>query len=50
MYDDMRAAESPETELLRFLESTYETAAELAHWDRESLERRHGHNDAMHAS
>jgi hypothetical protein len=50
MYDDMRAAESPEAELLAFLESTYETAAGLAHWDRESLERRHWHDDAMHAS
>jgi hypothetical protein len=50
MYDDMRAAESPEAELLAFLESTYEAAAELAHWDRESLERRDWHDGAMHAS
>jgi len=32
MYDDVRAAESPEAELLTFLQSTYETAADLAHW------------------
>ncbi len=50
MYDHVRAAESPDAELLSFLQSTYETAAELAHWDRESLERSHGHDDAMHAS
>ena len=50
MYDDVRAAESPEAELFSFLQSTYETAAELAHWDRESLERSHQHDDAMHAS
>jgi len=50
MYNDVRAAGSPEAELLSFLESTYETAAELAHWDRESLERSHLHDDAMHAS
>jgi len=50
MYNDVRAAGSPEAELLSFLESTYETAAELAHWDREALERSHLHDDAMHAS
>jgi len=50
MYDDVRAAASPEAELFSFLQSTYETAAGLAHWDRESLERSHGHDDRMHAS
>jgi hypothetical protein len=50
MYDHVRSAESPEAELLSFLQSTYETAADLAHWDRESLERSHGQDDAMHAS
>jgi hypothetical protein len=29
---------SPEAELLSFLESTYEAAAELAAWDRGALE------------
>jgi hypothetical protein len=50
MYDDVRAAESPEAELLGFLESTYDAAAGLAHWDRESLERRNRRDEAMHAS
>jgi hypothetical protein len=40
MYDDMRLAESPAHELLEFLQSTYEAGANLAHWDREALERR----------
>ena len=38
-YDDVRADPSPEDTLLLFLQSSYETAAELAHWDRKSLER-----------
>src|ERR1700690_536491 len=50
MYNDLRAAESPEAELFSFLQSTYEAAAEMAHWDRDSLERSHGHDDRMHAS
>jgi len=40
MYDDVRAAKSPKAALLDFLESTYEAGAELAKWDRASLERR----------
>ncbi|HEV8037537.1 MAG TPA: DUF5996 family protein [Bryobacteraceae bacterium] len=39
MYDDVRRSESPETILLNFLESTYAAAADLAKWDRASLER-----------
>jgi hypothetical protein len=39
MYDDVRRAESPKTMLLEFLESTYSAAADLAKWDRASLER-----------
>lgn len=39
MYDDMRQAEVPEESLLAFLTSTYEAGANLAHWDRERLER-----------
>jgi hypothetical protein len=39
-YDDVRAASSPEAHLMEFLESTYEAGADLAKWDRASLERR----------
>ena len=38
-YDDIRAAESPETLLMEFLDSTYEAAARLGKWDRAALER-----------
>jgi hypothetical protein len=37
-YEDMRRARSPENELMKFLESTYEAAATLGDWDRESVE------------
>ncbi len=39
MYDDVRTAESPNAELMEFLQSTYEAAADLGQWDREALER-----------
>jgi hypothetical protein len=39
MYDDIRVAASPESELLEFLETTYEAGANLAKWDRAALER-----------
>jgi hypothetical protein len=39
MYDDARAYESPEKAVLDFCQSTYEAAAMLGRWDRESLER-----------
>jgi hypothetical protein len=39
MYDDARACESPEKAVLDFCQSTYEAAAMLGRWDRESLER-----------
>jgi hypothetical protein len=39
MYDDMRAADSPDEALLDFMQSTYEAGANLAHWDRSALER-----------
>jgi hypothetical protein len=39
-YDDLRAEPSPDEALLLFLQSSYEAAADLAHWDRASLERR----------
>jgi hypothetical protein len=39
MYDDVRSAASPSSALLDFCQSTYEAAANLAHWDRPALER-----------
>ncbi|HKZ00951.1 MAG TPA: DUF5996 family protein [Pyrinomonadaceae bacterium] len=39
MYDDVRNSQSPQQVLLDFLQSTYEAGAELANWDRLSLER-----------
>jgi len=39
-YDEMRSAASPDESLFLFLETTYEAAADLARWDRSSLERR----------
>ena len=38
-YDIVRQAEDPDHTLLDFLQSTYEAAADLAKWDRKSLER-----------
>ncbi|HUY20183.1 MAG TPA: DUF5996 family protein [Candidatus Binataceae bacterium] len=38
-YDDVRRADAPDAVLLDFLQSTYQAAAELGHWDRGSLER-----------
>ncbi len=38
-YDDVRQSESPEQDLMEFLQSTYEAGANLSKWDRESLER-----------
>ncbi|HEX7030758.1 MAG TPA: DUF5996 family protein [Gammaproteobacteria bacterium] len=38
-YDAVRRAHDPDAALLAFLQSTYESAADLAHWDRASLER-----------
>jgi hypothetical protein len=39
LYDDVRRDPSPRQALLAFLQSTYEAAANLAHWDRKQLER-----------
>lgn len=39
MYDDVRQAASPREALMEFLQSTYDAAADLAHWDRKALER-----------
>jgi hypothetical protein len=38
-YDAVRKSETPDETLLDFLQSTYEAAATLAHWDRAALER-----------
>ncbi len=40
-YDIVRQSEAPDQTLLDFLQSTYEAAANLAQWDRRSLERDH---------
>ena len=40
MYDDVRHAKSPHSEILEFAQSAYEAGANLANWDRASLERR----------
>ena len=37
-YDAVRSASSPDDMLLEFLQSTYEAAANLGHWDRSALE------------
>ena len=39
MYDDVRAAASPKTVLMEFLQSTYDAAADCGKWDRKALER-----------
>ncbi|MDT7543641.1 MAG: hypothetical protein QOE33_3545 [Acidobacteriota bacterium] len=38
-YDDVRRADDPERALLDFMQTTYESGANLAGWDRASLER-----------
>ncbi len=38
-YDDVRQAAAPNEMLLEFLQSTYEAAANLGHWERAGLER-----------
>jgi hypothetical protein len=38
-YEAVRAAPDPDARLLTFLQETYEGAAELGRWDRQSLER-----------
>jgi hypothetical protein len=37
-YDAVRTAQDPDRTLLEFLQSTYEAAADAAHWDRGALE------------
>ena len=38
-YEDVRRAPDPDATLLEFLQTTYDAAADLAHWDRAALER-----------
>ena len=38
-YDAVAAADSPATTLMDFCQTTYEAGADLAGWDRASLER-----------
>jgi hypothetical protein len=38
-YEEVRQAESPDTVLLEFLQTSYEAAAGLGNWDRAALER-----------
>ena len=38
-YDDVRTAADPHRDVLEFCQSTYEAGANLAKWDRASLER-----------
>lgn len=38
-YDAVRQARSPDDDVMRYLQSTYEAAADLARWDRSALER-----------
>jgi hypothetical protein len=38
-YEAVRQAAEPRAVLLDFLQTTYDAAAEQAHWDRPSLER-----------
>jgi len=39
LYDDVRKSDSPEKTLMDFCQTTYETGADLAGWDRAALER-----------
>jgi hypothetical protein len=39
MYDDVRRAKSPRSEILEFAQNTYAAGADLAGWDRVALER-----------
>ena len=38
-YEAVRTSDDPDRDLLRFLQDTYEAAADNAHWDRAALER-----------
>jgi hypothetical protein len=38
-YEEVRRSANPEAELMAFLQSSYDVAADLLHWDRNALER-----------
>jgi hypothetical protein len=38
-YDAVRQSRTPDDDVMRFLQGTYEAAADLAKWDRAALER-----------
>jgi uncharacterized protein DUF5996 len=42
-YEVVRTAKAPDQLLLEFLQTTYEAAATLSHWDRPALERTRPH-------
>ncbi|AHE97681.1 DUF5996 family protein [Thioalkalivibrio paradoxus] len=46
-YDAVRQSPDPDGMLLDFLQTTYDAAADLAHWDRGSLERDRDPRDAL---
>lgn len=46
-YDVVRQSESPDATLLEFLQTTYDAAANLAKWERSSLERGHNTKSAV---
>jgi hypothetical protein len=48
-YDAVRTAREPERELMAFLQSTYEAAADLAKWDRPALECEFGETGKVRA-
>ncbi len=37
-YEAVRTADDPDRAVARFLQTTYEAAADLSHWDRDALE------------
>jgi hypothetical protein len=47
-YDVVRQSKNPEETLLQFLQSTYEAAANTAHWDRQNLEFDFSEFENMH--
>jgi hypothetical protein len=47
-YDAVQKSADPDAALLAFLQSTYEAAADLAHWDRPRLERALGKFGRVH--
>ena len=44
-YDAVRSSDDPDRDLLAFMQSTYEAAAERGNWDRAALE----HTGPLHA-